>query len=375
MPLRYDTGTLRKPEKLSNGFLRVDAVLTRTGVFKYLNADGTTRRELRLPQEVFKEDALKSFSMMPVTDTHPPVPLTSQNAKEYQRGSVGEDVRQDGKYVMGGMMVTDAALVSAIESGKKREVSCGYNCDLEWQAGEYEGERYDCIQRNIRGNHVAMVARGRAGPDVRVRLDAADAIMVENQQEEVTVIKIRVDGVEYEVSESVAQAWAKVSEAHADATAALQASAEKEKARADAAEAKVKETEAARADAADPVKLRERIKARVGLEGQASKVLGPTVKLDEMDDLAIRKAVVLKVAPDLKTKLDSLSPAYVEARFDIALDQFQAVQGKQGALRTATKLDDGTEHVDEAPSYEKARAKFISDQRAAGLKPLDFGKK
>jgi hypothetical protein len=364
---RFDLGQLRKPEKLDNGFMRVDAVLTRTGVFKYLNADGSTRRELRLPEEVFNADAMKSFGLMPVTDEHPPVPLTADNAKQYSRGTVGEAVRQDGKFVTGSLMVQDSALVKALESGAKREVSCGYSCDLEWKSGEYEGERYDAIQRNIRGNHVAVVKWGRAGPEVRVRLDANDAIMLPVKDEEVPVVKIKVDGVEYEASESLAQAIGKQQAQHADALKTVQASADQATARADTAETKLKDAEKARKDAEDPAKLRTAIRARVDLETKARPVLGEDYKMDEADDLTVMKAVVAKVSPDLK--LDGKSDGYIVARFDLDIERHAAASKKAGDLhRTVT--DGGLHRDDAAPGYGKARTKFIEESRKAGTDPI-----
>lgn len=174
MAQRLDRGiALQKPTKLSNGWLRIDGRITRTGVFTYRLPDGKLRRELRLPEEVFKADTMQSFALVPVTDEHPPAFLDATNTKEYARGSVAGTLRQDGQFVAGEMLVTDADLIAKLEGGKAREISCGYTCDLEESPGELNGERYDAIQRNIRGNHVAIVERGRAGPEARVRMDAA----------------------------------------------------------------------------------------------------------------------------------------------------------------------------------------------------------
>ena len=171
---RIDRGELQKPTKMANGWLRVDGKLTRTGVFAYRLGDGKVRRELRLPEEVFHADTLKSFGLVPVTDEHPPVFLDASNTKEFARGAVSAGPRKDGKFVVGELLVTDAALIEKLEGGAARELSCGYNCDLEEKVGVSEdGEHYDAIQRNIRGNHVAVVQKGRAGPEARVRMDGA----------------------------------------------------------------------------------------------------------------------------------------------------------------------------------------------------------
>lgn len=174
MAYRIDRGNLSKPVKMSNGWLRIDGRITRTGVFTYRNNDGTMRRELRLPEEVFKTDAMQSFALVPVTDEHPPGFLDAKNTREYARGSVAGTLRKDGEFIAGELLVTDADLIQKLEKGAARELSCGYNCDLDEAPGvTSDGLRYDAIQRNIRGNHVAVVAKGRAGPEARVRMDGA----------------------------------------------------------------------------------------------------------------------------------------------------------------------------------------------------------
>ena len=68
---------------------------------------------------------------------------------------------------MGDVYITDAKLASDVKHRVKREISCGYQCDLVPDgAGGY-------YQTNIRGNHVAVVLRGRAGHDVAIH-DAAN---------------------------------------------------------------------------------------------------------------------------------------------------------------------------------------------------------
>ncbi|MEI6805588.1 MAG: DUF2213 domain-containing protein, partial [Myxococcaceae bacterium] len=68
---RFDfVGTTQALETTSQGFVRVDARLTRTGIFTY-HQDGKVTRELRLPEEVFRSDSLKSIAGAPVTDLHP----------------------------------------------------------------------------------------------------------------------------------------------------------------------------------------------------------------------------------------------------------------------------------------------------------------
>jgi hypothetical protein len=179
---RYDIGGLGKPERTPAGFLRVDGHPTKAGIFIYRNPDGSMRREFRPPEEVFHTDSMRTLQLAPVTDDHPPANLTAENAAEYQRGAVGESVHQDGELMRAPMLVTDKKLISKMERGKVA-LSCGYTCDVDDQPGEWRGQKYDAVQKNIRYNHLAVVDRGRAGADARVRMDADDAGMLSDPPE------------------------------------------------------------------------------------------------------------------------------------------------------------------------------------------------
>ena len=58
--------------------------------------------------------------------------------------------------------------IDDIESKEKVELSASYRYRADMTPGEFEGEAYDGVIRDIRGNHVATVPEGRAGPDVLV---------------------------------------------------------------------------------------------------------------------------------------------------------------------------------------------------------------
>lgn len=347
---RYDRGELRKPEKLKNGFMKVDARLTRTGVFIYRTNDGGTRRELRLPEEVFKSDSMETFHLAPLTLGHPDVPVTADNFKEHTVGTVGKVVR-DGKFQRAPLMIKDQQAVAAVEAGIN-EISNGYFCDLEDKSGTFNGERFDAIQRNIRGNHVAIVSHGRAGHDVAIRMDETCAVMTTDDEvvfdsaeeteiaihgdtKEKTMEKITIDGVDYEGSAQLAQAVAKLQagaanqhrndqksiedleDKVAEASKASAADLAKETARADAAEEKAQELEAKIVDISDPAKVKARIDARLELERTAARYLGDADN-SEKSDREIKEAVVLAMFP--KAKLDEKDDNYVDARFDAACE-------------------------------------------------------
>ena len=335
MPTRFDRASYKKPTRQANGYLRADATLTRVGVFEYSLKDGTTRRELRLPEEVFHADSLESFSMVPVTVEHPSEALTADNTAQFQVGVVGENPRADGDHVLASILITHKDAVSDIELGKRRELSCGYNCDLEPTAGEWNGQRYDAIQRKIRGNHVALVTRGRAGPEVRIRLDADDAVMSDPTTTDSTTApgqehdmeKVFINGMWVEVSSQAKQAL-EVEKGRSDtAVAKLQedlkqasTKADKEAARADGLKEAADKADKARADAADPKRIQALVQARVALEKEAASVL-EDMKLDSLSDDQVKVEVLKKLCPSVDPA--GKSADYIQARYDGALEAFK----------------------------------------------------
>lgn len=170
---RYDVGTIRSARLNAQGFLILDGHASRVGVQKYRLADGSVRRELRLPEDVQAQKSLDGFEGIVVTDDHPSEMVTARNARRYQAGFVQGPGVADGDLVKIGIVITDAALIDKVQKQNKRQLSVGYNVDLEMTAGVHPvyGE-YDAIQRNIRPNHQAVVDEGRAGPRASLHLDA-----------------------------------------------------------------------------------------------------------------------------------------------------------------------------------------------------------
>lgn len=113
----------------------------------------------RPPEEVFSTAALASFEGKPVTNDHPSVLIGPDDVKTYEMGHAQNVRRGEGEweeYTLADLHIHDRELIDAVQSGK-REISCGYECEYVPNGdGTY-------TQRNIRGNHVAVVERGRAG--------------------------------------------------------------------------------------------------------------------------------------------------------------------------------------------------------------------
>ena len=316
--------------------------------------------------------------------------LDSKNTRRYQAGTV-RDVKQDGDHVAARVLITDGDVIAAAEQGKT-QVSCGYTCDLVETPGVTSGIRgvpdgltYDAIQRNIVGNHVAIVDRARAGASATLHLDADDAVMVTRTATTYPagpkpghvvrsrpMAKVRIDGVDFEVEEATAQAvtklLARVDQAD-EALAQAKKDAAEQKARADKALEDLDAEKAARADAASPEKVREMVQARVGLETLAAKVIADDkVKLDEMTDDELRTAVVLKVSPSAKDKLDGADPAYLAARFDAAVESWKQEQDAKPSASHAVKgaAAVGSVRVDAA----EARRKMIASNLIMGTEAI-----
>lgn len=179
---RYDYGELGTAELTPQGFLKVPGFATRTGVFTYLSADGSVRRELRHPDDVFAPESLVTLKYAPVTIEHPPEMITPENVVMYSKGHTTERVEVNRDLVETDFIVEDQSAIDAIQKNGIRETSSGYVADIDEEEGEFNGAPYNFRQKNIRYNHVALVKRGRAGPEVRLRMDSADAIMKADEQ-------------------------------------------------------------------------------------------------------------------------------------------------------------------------------------------------
>lgn len=164
-------------EETPEGYLRIKATFARTGLQRYRRQDGTEAVEYRPEEEVSKQDALLSLANLPVTLEHPPELLTPDTCREYQRGHTGSMVEYRSPFAVGFVTVTDREAIDAIKRRDAREVSVGYRVKFDATPGVTpDGQRYDGVQREISGNHVAIVRKGRAGPDVRLHMDSATAV-------------------------------------------------------------------------------------------------------------------------------------------------------------------------------------------------------
>jgi hypothetical protein len=333
---RYDFSPIEKYEVTPEGYLRAWASIARTGIQLYTDADGSVRREYRPEQEVASPTSLASFAGKAVTAEHPPVLLDSDNTKDYQIGFSGTEVVYDDGFVKAVMTITDQDAIERIMRGDAREVSAGYRVNYDPTPGVTDsGEHYDGIQKEIIGNHIAVVRRGRAGPQVKLHLDrqdAADPSLIQNTKERLMTAKVVFDGAEFEVSESVALAITKEREdgrmSYEDMKKkydGIMAEASKMKEEMDAMEKELKgkmDAAEGRADA-----LTEQIE-----ELNAELAAAKEINLDSM--VEERVALIEKAKPVLDAAYDFAGKTARE----VMVDSIKAVRGDE--LDLSEKSDD-----------------------------------
>lgn len=391
--IRYDSVRIDKAELTSQGFLRIPTLAARIGIQNYRKADGTIIRELRPAQEVFSNDTMESFKNAPVTDNHPFGSVTSENSKQLMIGFTGENVTNvDGKFIGLSTTITDEATIKKIQAGKQ-EVSAGYQVQLDHTPGEFNGQRYDAIQRNIRINHMAIVARGRAGREVKLKVDSDDAIVIEDgdnpgnptKENPMKMVKIKVDGKEFEVPEEVANKM-KADSAKADESAKekkdLQEKADSEAKEKAKLQAKIDEgnpppkknedkqltDEEKKADAAKQTRLA--VRARSKVERVAQDVLGS--KFDEHSDKDDHELKVTVINHDLGegnelTKEKSDDESYISARFDMVGERYakaKASNRKVGQVFNSDSNDDVTHDGDDQDKGFKGQSERSDEQLA-----------
>lgn len=304
---RIDKNPLPKVYQTSEGYIKGTAIVTRTGIFKYVDNQGNIRLELRHPDDILDEDSLESLKQIPITVEHPTVLVDSSNVKQLGVGLTGETVKIDGENIKTTVTITAIEGVEAIDSGKE-ELSLGYTLDLEEEEGIYNGQPYTHRQKNIRYNHLAIVERARAGANARLNFDSFECGMIVDENithERENMVKINIDNVDVEVNEAVKKAYDSLNARLDSATAETEAL----KAKLDETEEQLKKAKEINSDSA----ISEKAKARVELIAKAGKV----VNIDGLYDLSDRE-IKLSV---IKSRYDSLdltdkSDDYVSARFD-----------------------------------------------------------
>lgn len=145
--------------------------IARTGVQEYLGQEiGITDKYdqmvkvYREAEDVFDPEAIASFEGKPFTNNHPEPMVDVNNLPQYGKGHA-QNIRRSSTepdLLVADIIATDPVVISEIKNKIKREISSGYDC---YYVPYKDGYR----QVEIRGNHIALVSKGRAGDRVSIK--------------------------------------------------------------------------------------------------------------------------------------------------------------------------------------------------------------
>lgn len=205
-----DFMSLTSRQMTAEGYMVAPGNLARTGVQDYrayelgLDADGMDPMKVirlhRPPEEVFDAASMASFESKPITIEHPPVAVTADNWTDLAKGEV-RDVARSGDLMTGTLLIKAKDAIEALQAGKV-QLSNGYTFELDMTSGTTaDGRAYDGVQRNIRGNHVALVDAARCGSACRI---ADSQPKLEGNTMPELKRKVTVDGIPLEVEDTAA---------------------------------------------------------------------------------------------------------------------------------------------------------------------------
>lgn len=186
-----------------NGFMEVKGnPISKSGVYPYLGSEIPGAEDpdriyyvYRPAEELARQETIDSFKLMPFIDEHEILGKSGMPAeRKGMQGTIGEQVYFDEPYLRGNIKIHSSAAQSLIKAGKV-ELSPCYGCDWVKGDGTFDGKPYQYTQRNIMGNHLALVEEGRTGPDVAVQdhrkftLDSSRLLPMEFTPEQLAQLK------------------------------------------------------------------------------------------------------------------------------------------------------------------------------------------
>ena len=165
-----------------NGYITIPKnPISKSGVFQYLGKSISPELEpdkaynvWRPEEELNNPDTIESFRLTPWIPEHVMLGNGFTPAEVVGvQGVTGETVEFMGGTLYSKLKLFGDDLKKLIKAGLK-ELSCGFRCQWDVVSGVTpDGQSYDVIQRQIRGNHLASVEQARMGSDVRVAMDKA----------------------------------------------------------------------------------------------------------------------------------------------------------------------------------------------------------
>lgn len=119
----------------------------------------------RDPDELAK--AAPTFNNLPLLSKHVAISADA-HPSELVIGSTGTDAVFEAPYLRNSLVIWPKGAINLVETDEQKELSSAYRYRADMTPGEFQGQKYDGVMRDIVGNHVALVKEGRAGADVVV---------------------------------------------------------------------------------------------------------------------------------------------------------------------------------------------------------------
>jgi len=214
MKLNLTNKTLISKRTLGeDGFLNIPATIARSGIYEYnvseilegmgnnipavlKNKKPSDNFKVLYPDDLLFKNNLKT-DYTPVTDEHPSEFITPENVTKYQKGFVKNGVIRENNNLVGEVLIQDQKLINQIQAKTKEELSTGVSGTVDFKAGvDTLHGSFDAKYTSLNINHIAVVAKGRAGSSVRLS----------NKNKEVKNMKtIKIGGVDYSFEDQNAQ--------------------------------------------------------------------------------------------------------------------------------------------------------------------------
>ena len=174
-----------------SGRLHIPFTAAKEGIHVYQNKGGKRRF---LPATVLNQ-AKDSLAYVPVTRLHPEAEeVTIDNIDDLKKGLVKEKVWFKNKRIGGMSIIENKILRDEILSKTMVEVSPGYRFQEDDVFGSNKYGEFDSTVIAIIYNHVAVVPRGKGGPEIRMEVDHQGKTMGE-RKETLSEYKIGNDSV------------------------------------------------------------------------------------------------------------------------------------------------------------------------------------
>lgn len=320
-------------------------------------------------------DNMEKYDGLPLTDGHWYEPVTVKDNSRV--GGLLSDQKKTKKGVKACLTFFDTNMIFDIESDEKREVSLGYDSELEIEAGNFNGEAYDVKLTRITPNHVALTRAGRCGPECAIGDSAThdssgcgcgnctrknDSNLTDEGNEDMTIklksiavldsiVEVNSEGDSESVIRSLV---AKLS--------AAETSVETLQGKLDTTTTELGDTKKKFDDDALAKLIQDGVTERVAVLSKASLFAKDDAGVKELDALT-NLEVMKKVLGDAKHDMEGRTDTYIQAAFD-TLEPPKKSDGNaqtQNGKKNGQQFADNANNSDDVDPVEAARNKFLAD--------------